>query len=344
MAVTVRLFAALREAAGTSHIEVAAGSLPEVVDGLCRRFGEPFTTRVRVASGLLDGQPVRLDDDHEVPDGAELALLPPFSGGAGPPGRERQVDRLLLAGSLLLPALLALGVFSDRWAFGLTVVVVGVVSLVDLHMTLGDGDTRTVLPAAAVLALSPVATLLLLPSRTAIAWIPGVVALAVMLTFLLALASPRRNATATIVGSTLLAGLFVASGAGALLLLYDVVPAAQLAGALALIALTDTAAGLVARRTPRPRVGTMVPLSVIVATVAAVAVWVIAGRTAPVLPIAGIALAAVIATLTTTRMRYVLRRPDTVPAPRPALLIGTADAVLFATPLALLSWHLLPSS
>lgn len=333
MAVTVRLFAALRDAAGTSQVEVDAGTVPQIVTDLCVRFGEPFASRVAVASGLLDGRPVRLDGDAMAGDGSELALLPPFSGGAAAPNLERRLTQVLLAGSLLVPALLALGVYNDRWAFGLVVVVVGVGSLIDLHMTMGDTGPRTVLPPALLLAVGP-ALLVLLTPASADAWAGGLVALAVVLTFLLTLASPRRHDTAAIVGSTLFAGLLVAFGVTALLLLYDAVAAAQLAGLLALIAVTDVTVTLAGRRSPEARVARLAPAAVVAAALAAGAVWVGTGRPVSVLPVVGWALAAVIAALVTVRLRGMLRLRTATPPPRPALLIGTADAVLVGAPLA----------
>ena len=82
MPVAVRLFAALREAAGTDCTTVEAGRLPAVLAALAARYGEPFTTRLAVAAVLLDGATVPRGADVAVPDGAELALLPPVSGGA----------------------------------------------------------------------------------------------------------------------------------------------------------------------------------------------------------------------------------------------------------------------
>ena len=77
--VRVRLFAALREAAGASEVEVRAGRLGDILAGLEDRYGERFATVLGYASVLVDGG--REDLAAEVPDGAEIALLPPFSGG-----------------------------------------------------------------------------------------------------------------------------------------------------------------------------------------------------------------------------------------------------------------------
>ncbi|MDP8969319.1 MAG: MoaD/ThiS family protein [Actinomycetota bacterium] len=83
MAVRVRMFAALREAAGRGETRVEPGRLPAVLDDLRARYGEPFTARLALCSVLLDGSTVQPDGDVEVVDGAELALLPPVSGGSG---------------------------------------------------------------------------------------------------------------------------------------------------------------------------------------------------------------------------------------------------------------------
>lgn len=81
MAVRVRLFAALREAAGTDCVEVDAGSVSALLADLCGRFGEPFRTRVAVASVLVDGSAVARGADPVLRDGSEVVLLPPVSGG-----------------------------------------------------------------------------------------------------------------------------------------------------------------------------------------------------------------------------------------------------------------------
>ncbi len=74
MAVTVRLFAAAREAAGTDQLEIAAG--PFALPGL----GPAFDKVLGVCTVLLsDGRRLELGD--EVPDGAVVDVLPPFAGG-----------------------------------------------------------------------------------------------------------------------------------------------------------------------------------------------------------------------------------------------------------------------
>lgn len=82
MAVNVRLFAAVREAAGAGEVRVGAAPLPVLLTDLCERFGPTFAERLAVCSVLVDGDAVARDAAVDVPDGAEVVLLPPVSGGA----------------------------------------------------------------------------------------------------------------------------------------------------------------------------------------------------------------------------------------------------------------------
>lgn len=79
------MFAALREAAGTAEVAVEPAPLPQLLDELRGRFGGRFGDVLAMSSILLDGSSVPRGADVEVPDGAELALLPPVSGGACAP-------------------------------------------------------------------------------------------------------------------------------------------------------------------------------------------------------------------------------------------------------------------
>jgi molybdopterin synthase sulfur carrier subunit len=78
--VRIRLFAALREAAGVPEVQVPAGPLEGILTGLGDRFGDHFAAVLEYSSVLVDGERWH-DQAAVVPDGAELALLPPFSGG-----------------------------------------------------------------------------------------------------------------------------------------------------------------------------------------------------------------------------------------------------------------------
>ncbi|MGH2637497.1 MAG: MoaD/ThiS family protein [Actinomycetota bacterium] len=77
--VRVRLFAALRDLAGASEVEVEGATVADVVDGLAARFGERFDRVARAGSVVVDGE--RASPDTHLSGGEQVALLPPVSGG-----------------------------------------------------------------------------------------------------------------------------------------------------------------------------------------------------------------------------------------------------------------------
>jgi molybdopterin converting factor small subunit len=79
--VKVRLFAALRELAGSGEVQAEGASAGEVVEALAARFGERFERIARSSSLVVDGERAR--PDSPLAGGEQVALLPPVSGGAG---------------------------------------------------------------------------------------------------------------------------------------------------------------------------------------------------------------------------------------------------------------------
>ena len=76
----VRLFAALREMAGTSHLEVDATDVGSLLDQLSQRLGPDFERVMRAGTVVVDGETVGRDRALNPED--EAALLPPVSGGS----------------------------------------------------------------------------------------------------------------------------------------------------------------------------------------------------------------------------------------------------------------------
>ncbi len=81
MAVSLRLFAQAREAAGRGHDEFDAATVGEVLAAARGRYGDGFAAILDRSRVWLNG-----DDPADGPatvlqDGDELAVLPPVSGG-----------------------------------------------------------------------------------------------------------------------------------------------------------------------------------------------------------------------------------------------------------------------
>jgi len=79
MTIEVRLFAALRELAGTSRLATSGRTVGETVDGLSVPNGERFGQIAAVSSFVVNGD--RATRETAVADGDEVAILPPVSGG-----------------------------------------------------------------------------------------------------------------------------------------------------------------------------------------------------------------------------------------------------------------------
>jgi molybdopterin converting factor small subunit len=108
----LRLFANLREAAGTGQTEIGGRTVAEVLDAARAEFGEDFARSLTIAKVWVNGEPAQPEDTVTETD--EIALIPPVSGGAL---AARAVDG---SGALLVIALLAALVISnfvDRTTF-----------------------------------------------------------------------------------------------------------------------------------------------------------------------------------------------------------------------------------
>jgi len=82
----VRLFASLRELAGTSTVDVDATTVGGVVAAMSDRFGPEFDRLIASGSVVVNGDRIAPGDatasTRLLTDADEVALLPPVSGGA----------------------------------------------------------------------------------------------------------------------------------------------------------------------------------------------------------------------------------------------------------------------
>ncbi len=78
----VRLFAALRDAAGASVVEVDATTVADLVAELGDRHGDLMRRRLQVAIVSVDGDTVpRTDTSRDLSVADEIVVMPPFAGG-----------------------------------------------------------------------------------------------------------------------------------------------------------------------------------------------------------------------------------------------------------------------
>jgi MoaD family protein len=76
---TLRLFANLREVAGTSTVEIDGATVGVVLDAATDRFGEDFADGLGTAKVWVNGD--EADRATAVAAGDEVAIIPPVSGG-----------------------------------------------------------------------------------------------------------------------------------------------------------------------------------------------------------------------------------------------------------------------
>lgn len=76
----LRLFAGLREAAGTPRVEIPGDTVAEVLNDAVGRFGPRFAENLTRARVWVNGE--EADESHPVGARDEVALIPPVSGGS----------------------------------------------------------------------------------------------------------------------------------------------------------------------------------------------------------------------------------------------------------------------
>jgi molybdopterin converting factor small subunit len=81
--VTVRYWAAARDAAGCATEQLPASTLAELITSAGERHGRELARLLSICSYLVDAQPVKLPDAGHVQlvPGAHVEVLPPFAGG-----------------------------------------------------------------------------------------------------------------------------------------------------------------------------------------------------------------------------------------------------------------------
>jgi molybdopterin converting factor small subunit len=149
---TVRLFAHLRELAGTNRLEVEGETVGAVLAAVEERFGPDFAAGLASAAVWRNGESARPSD--RVAGSDEIAIIPPVSGGGVDVPRVT-VDASILAGVFAILVLVGANIADGPafWAAALVAVMAGWV--IDLSYRFEVRGRR--LPQTALLAVTVLA-------------------------------------------------------------------------------------------------------------------------------------------------------------------------------------------
>lgn len=117
----LRLFASLREIAGTSRLDIPAETVGEVLEKAIGKFGPEFEKGLETARVWLNGDEASMSD--EVGDDDEIVALPPVSGGSQPATLAPTDLAALLPVGVALVAVLANFQGQPIWAAALVAIV-----------------------------------------------------------------------------------------------------------------------------------------------------------------------------------------------------------------------------
>jgi molybdopterin synthase sulfur carrier subunit len=125
----LRLFANLREIAGTSKLDVPSETVGGVIEAASEKFGADFRRGVETSRVWVNGETAALDDP--VADDDEVVLIPPVSGGSQPTTTFSAVDLIgFVPLAVAVVAILANTQGQEIWAAVL--VLIAAVWAVDL--------------------------------------------------------------------------------------------------------------------------------------------------------------------------------------------------------------------
>jgi len=118
----LRLFANLREIAGSARVEVGSGTVGAAIEEASERFGPDFRRTVETSRVWINGETAAYDDP--VGESDEVVILPPVSGGNRSMSAPATVDLI----AFLPLAVLLLAVFANLrsqeiWAAALVAIV-----------------------------------------------------------------------------------------------------------------------------------------------------------------------------------------------------------------------------
>lgn len=127
----LRLFAGLRDLAGTGNVEIDGDTVGDVLEAASDRFGSAFAGNLSKARVWLNGEEASPSDPVGPRD--EVALIPPVSGGSQAlSARPTTTGLELLAPSAVVLVLVLANLASDPWWWPVAVVALVTAWVVDV--------------------------------------------------------------------------------------------------------------------------------------------------------------------------------------------------------------------
>jgi molybdopterin converting factor small subunit len=205
----LRLFAGLREAAGTGSVEVPGATVGEVLANAAAYFGPAFTAGLATAQVWLNGE--RAGSSTEVVDGDEVSLIPPVSGGTALARSPAGMEAALVVGVTVV--LFVGNALSLQW-LAVAVVLTGLLWAHDLAVASGErGQWLGALPLMLAVFGSVLATY-----RFGIPGMATATVGAALLALVWSIVTPHLRPLESIAGGVLVAAVG-ALGTGAMVLL-----------------------------------------------------------------------------------------------------------------------------
>ena len=204
----LRLFASLREIAGTSRLDVPAGTVGEVISMAGDEFGPDFRRGIETARVWLNGEEAAMSD--VVAEDDEVVILPPVSGGQQATLVPTDLAAFLPLG-IAVVAVLANSQEQPIWAAGIVAIVAA--WAVDMNSAFAmRGRAFAPLAVVTAAAASTLAAHILGPTGYGLSM---ALAVAVVLGWAVAFAPYRQ---VEVFAPTLLVGLLGALGSASLIL------------------------------------------------------------------------------------------------------------------------------
>lgn len=267
---TLRLFASLREIAGTSRVEIPGKTVGDVIDGAVDRFGQGFAESLSRARIWVNGD--EADTSQSLSPDDEIALIPPVSGGAGAIADTPTVGMDLIAPVAVFAALIFANLVGGvAWWAAAIVGLVGLWAGDVAATSIAWGRDLPLSPALVTILTAIVSVHLLGVGGMGLTLAVGVAA-----PLAWAVASDSSRVLASLTAATVLS--VTAGGAVASLFLAraSFEPMSRGIGVFLIVALVATAVGLLLERFSRFPIGdpfSAAALSAVIASVVSAAVW-----------------------------------------------------------------------